>query len=452
MNTLTKRHINFKKMTNFISKKKKSIIIVFIVGILIGAVFSVASKKAIVMNTENSALAEVQTAKKSLSSSEASYVDSAYNTYTKLVKKKNQYDDYEENSILLNLNTETSAGVELTYYISGNKKATNIKNNYKASLVNDNLAKTISSKFSDKPKITYVKELIDFKSEENSSDNTVILENNSSNNDASETMTISIWARNSSELKIMEDAVKARINQLKTKYEATYGDFNLKLADESSDRITDTELSNFQNKVDSDLSTTVNLITSVQNSLSETERNYFNVLVAAGKSAQSNSKPASTVSVKLVATYGIGIGLIILILYVIVLIVRYLMSNRLHYALEMEHLYGINLITEMNKNHDFENVKKEFEYFMNHEDGVIGITSSSDSDEVKEVLRKLSDLDHVVLLAAEPKADEDFEKLNKGSGIVLIEKDEESDVRKINEIIDYYKKKNIQVKGSIVID
>lgn len=449
MNSLSKRQVNFNKLKHYIYKRGKQAIIVLIIAMLIGAIFSVVSKKAVVVTGINTTLQNVQNAKASLSESEASYVDSAYKSYVNLADQKKKYQDYIDKSILLHLDSEKSTGKKLIYLISGNKKAEAIRNAYQSSLVTNVLCNKISAQFSDKPNIDYIKDIINAKAVDSPTNNSISIQEI---NDASSIISVVIWARNDSECSIMTKEVKARMNTLTANYEKSFGNYSIKLINESVDKISNSDLVANKNTANTNLTNVVSSISTIESSLSETQRNYFDALVAAGENTTGTSTPVSSISPKLVVTYAIGIGLIIFILYLILIIIRYLMSSKLHYALEMEKMFGINLIAVQDQENDEDQVSKDLEYYVSHFGKTIGLTSTLDTSEVQELMKKLSEINGVKIIPNKLITDDDFKKLSNISEMVLIEENEVSDIRKINEIIEYFNKKDIKFNGSIIID
>ena len=450
MNSLSKRQINIKELRKYLKKLRVITIIVVIAGIILGSVFSVVSKKAMVEENVNSALQNVQNAKASLNTTDASDVESSYQSYLQLIKKKNACVEQNKSSILLNLDPNNSAGVVSNYLISGNKHAKKIMTSLSDDIMSDAVCNEISSKMTDKPQKAYIRELVEI-SDSESNDNSNNVTVNTNDNDSAALIKMQIYARNSKELSMMKSIVNVRINSLVKKYKATYGDFSFKLVDEKNDKITEDEVLKDNMNENSKLVNVVNLISTLKNSLSETEKNYFDALVAAGNTSQTNNV-VTKIDPKLVATYGIGFGLIILIIYLILVIAKYMVSNKLHYASEMENLFDAELIADVDKHGDYDHVKKEFDFFVDLQKGYVGLTGTIESDEIQNVINALSNNQHVIVMPKELKTEADYENLAKVSDIVLVEKTEQSDVREINELVNYYRKKNIKVNGSIVID
>lgn len=450
MNSLSKRQISFKELKKYLYGKRKIMIVVLILAIVAGSVFSIVSKRAIVESNSNAAAQSVQSARGALSEADASYVDSSYKNYTNLAAQKASYEDELQNSILLNLNPDTSVRKKFSYIISGNKHADTIRDSMSQNVMNDTVNQAISNTLSGKPKIAYVKQLVEFTSTNTSSSNKVTVQLD--DNESMAVLSVNIYARTSTELNNIKKIVNARIQSLTKTYQKSFGTFSCRLADETSNKLTDSDILYYKSEMNTSIDTVINQISTLKNSLSDDQRTYFDALVAANGQSATGNTVTTSISPKLVGTYGLGIGLIVLILYLIIMIIRYMTSTKLHYGLEMEQLFNAELIDEMNKKHDQNHVKKEFDYFINMQNGLIGVTGSATSDGINELIGTLSDNSKVIALAKNPQTDADYEQLTKITGVVLVEKDEVSDVREIDKMVEYYRKKNIPLIGSIVID
>lgn len=448
MNTFTGRRIDLKYFMASLKKKGHQLIIVLIVGLVLGGCFSIVSGAAKRPAANAAAQKAVVETREALGAVEATQVDNVFSTYKALTNQFNSVKDYTNNSVKLNLDPKTSVGEELVYLVNKNKKISAISTAISALIVDDDLCNQINAKLSTKLDSSFIKELINVTIDNSNDDKQMT--GSIDDQEFARSLIINIYASNDEQRKVFASCVKAKVNTVVKKMQATYGSFDCKIAADTQSKITEANLNKLKSDASTNLSSITSAITSLTSTLSVNQKTYFDALVTADQTTAAAAPTGYRVSV--IATYAIGFGILFLILFVAIFMVVYLSSKKLHYGKELEQMFGAQLLAEIKDEDSLAHAIQELHYLVDHTNGQYAIVSTTKSEKMQSLLKKLSDAAQIDILPAMPETDKDYENMSHVQKLVIVEEDEISTLDAIESCIKYYNEKSIQIAAAITTE
>ncbi len=444
MNYNYEKSFSPKDMLTYIIKQYKQIIIVLIVGMLIGAGFCAATKKAYVSSTERDQLeSRIAAMRLQIGDAQADQAESAFNTYISLMNQKNSIQKFMDDSVYLNLTEKNSQRLSLVYLISNSNKATDIATSIKSLLVDETLYNSCKKELNQNITFTQFSSLVNvlLGNDLNTSSNIQVTSGQQEN---AANIVIYISDKNKSQVDIIAKYVKARFAQICNTLKKNYGAFNYSLGDKSYSKVTDSQINSDKNTYTSQLSTVTNAIGLLNNTLSADQQTYFGYLnklakVKAGK---------KVFSVAALVKFMILVGIVLTVFYICILIIKYISSSKLHNAQEIENAFNLPILYD--GTFDESVITNELQYAKERfKNQTIALTTSNENLNELTILAK--DNDNITVFAHKPMKKEEFEQLLSVDRMIFLEKNESSDMKKLYETISYYAQKGKVIEGVIVI-
>lgn len=448
MNKNSKRQINMKCYTQWVKRRKTILVCIAVFGLILGSAFSIITGKAKAKTVEQVHEAAVAETRAALGTTEVTKVDNVFTTYQELSVQLNKLRQQSKKSIYINLDPNDSKGTELVYLINNNKKINAIGTAINALVVDDDLCNQINSKLSKKISPEYLKELVNVTLDV-SNTNDVKVETGTEE-DTAKTLVINIYAQNDKQLKVITNAVKAKINKLTQNLSKVYGSFSCKLGAETSQTITSNTINTSRVSESTSLSTITSAMSSLTNTLTVNQKAYFDALATAKQDKIVRTKQGN--SITLIALYAIAFAVIFIIITLFVVMIKYLKAPQLLNEKELEQMFGATLIGQINNEKDADHVMHELAYLLNNSAEKIGIVSSNGEKDIIDLIDYFSKNVDITKLKMQPESEEDYQKLVGIKKIVIIEKINSSSIDSIEKMLEYYNHKGIEACGSIVID
>lgn len=448
MNNKIERVLNVKSLKKYVLKRKLRILISFILGIVIGCTYLFIKTPDTQVITD-SRIADLENAKQNLNNDEINEVNTTYTKYKNLEK---EYKNMSSSNACMKLDPDTSKAESLIYYINAGNKTDIVASGFLTTTINRELCDEILKRDKEWSSAQEISSLMQI-SDGNSS-NSNIISQGSKSEDAAEiykNLVIKIFAKNSSELKIMESAVKKRIHNLYGNFKKSYGNFSMNYVGSTNILVTQSELDDMKVSYSTRINTVYSALNTLTNSLTTNQKTYFDALAAADGVKNTSTKVKVKISPTALIKNGLLVGVIICLLDLILIVLHYFSNKKLHSPLEVTDLFNVKLITTVNNSSDYNRAALELNYYLNENKKRVGVTSTVESKNVREFIDSL-DYQDLIMIPTVPRTEKDFSNLKTLDEIIFVEENEVSDVYEIKNLIDYYLSKDKEVNGMIVID
>lgn len=445
MNTFKGRRIDLKYFMISLKRKGRQMLIVLLVGLVLGGVFSVVSGAAKRKAANAATQKAVTETKGALGTVEATQVENIFSTYKALTNQFNSVKDYTNNSVKLNLDPKTSVGEEVVYLVNKNKKISAVSTAISALVVDDDLCNQINAKLSTKLDSSFIKELISVTIDNSNDDKQMT--GSTDDQEFARSLIINIYAQNDEQRKVFTSCVKAKVASVAKNLQKTYGTFDCKLAADTQSKITEADLNKLKSDASTNLSSITSAITSLTSTLSVNQKTYFDALVTADQTTATVAPSGYRVTV--IGTYAIGFAILFLILYLGVFTLRYLLSKKIHYGKELEQMFGAKLLADIQDEDSLQIAIQELNYLVNNTREQYALVSTTSSEKINELIKKLADATQLDILPARPQSNKDYEKMSKVQKLVIVEENEISSIDEIENCVKYYNDKFIEIAAAI---
>lgn len=439
------RPIKMKDLWKYICSFKRKILIFFIIGVILGGTYAFVGKKAYI-DPNASSQAELAAAKGTLNTTQIQNTEATADSYTKLENQRKEIQKYIDQSIYLNLDESTSTSNTLVYTISETKKTTAVIRAIDAMLVNDSFCTSINRTLKTNYSKASLYQLVRL-NYDNSNDANISIDLEKSTD--SKTYEISVYAANPNQINQISNIVKARVTKICNQLKNSYGLFKNQYVGSSIAAVNADQISNDKLNYVNKISTITSTMSSLMNNLGSNERTYFDALIKQEKNKATNSKKSFSKSI--VVKYAILGAVIFSILMMCIVIYKYLSSDELRDASEMELAFDIPVVSTIHDINQLDLTIAEINYMIKQKNKKVAIiTSNENNEDIKSVLKDLSK--EFIVLSQLPKGKKDMETIEQIDSIVLLEKNHFSSLNDIYKGVNYYKNHGIEAIGAIVID
>lgn len=454
MNKKNESFIDIKGILEYATCNVKKAVLVFVIGALLGMGFGFVSNRVYSLQGAKDQKA-IETAKEILSDSRISEINDVYGSYKSLVKQRDYLEKYLNNSIYLNLNTNTAKSNTLVYSIEGNHRMNALVAAYVNGLKNDDLINAMRKVMNKNIDSTFLSELVSISSGENvSSNNTnVYLDTKSS----SKSIVITVYAKNLEQCKKISSCVKQEFNNYTTKLKKSFGDFSVRASQDTLKSVSSSDIQTARSGYNDKISSISTAITNLTYYLNDDQKTYLNALIDSNAKLDGNKK-TKTVKVlnhSKVTTFAIIGGILLFIIYFIIETIKYVLGHKLHTEREFTNYFGINVIetAQCNNSTDFNVVLEEVLYLSKKNRSKIGLLSSIDhngylNDLYKSIKEKTPNCE---IVSASPTTKEEFDQLLEIDSVILFEELGTSNIDDIKKTLRYYELKGINVLGAILL-
>lgn len=464
-----RRELDFTDLIKTLIHKMKIIIVIAIIGALLGGGGAFATGRTQVTTSAGSD-GSLEEAKAKLDQGQIEKVQDAVKSYDDLRKKRKDLLALMDNSQYLNLDVNKADGVRNIYLISKKNQTSAILKAMISLTKNDELRQEINEKLDQnltKYDFDHMIQIYDGETLKtaNNREMTVVGEDN---NDVTRLLVVDVYSSDENSEKIMVEAVKDRLNAVINQISASEGDYKANLIGRNTinlnaDDVIDLKL-DYTNQLNA-IASTINQTTGYFN---DEEKAYFNALVTeqtttiAKNKNDSNAKVTTVFSKKQFLKYAIlgfvGFG----ILAVLGLFMQYILDKSVHTVEEIKSVFRLDILCRIPVNKKGESneqsikvASEELQYLTEKYSGEkIGILTSSETIADNGILEKIISNDlrnKVVPLKARPETDNDFTKLSEIKRVVLVEGPKVSKYDDLEETLNYYFKKQIEIEGAIVL-
>lgn len=454
MNKKNESFIDIKGILQYTTCNVKKAVLVFVVGALLGMGFGFVSNRVYSLQGASDQKA-IETAKEALSDSRVSEINDVYSSYKSLVKQRDYLIKYLNNSIYLNLNTNTAKSNTIVYSIEGNHRMNALVAAYINGLKNDDLINAMKKVFNKKIDPAFLSELVSVSSGENiSSNNTnVYLDTKSS----SKSIVITVYANNADQCKKISSCVKQEFNNYTTKLKKTFGDFSIKTSQDTLKPVSASEIQTARSTYNDKISSISTAIPTISYYLNDDQKTYLSALIDSNARVNEN-KETKTVKVlnhSKVTLFAIIGGILLFIIYFIIETIKYVLGHKLHTEREFTNYFGINIIetAQCNNSTDFNVAVEEVLYLSKKDKSKIGLLSSIDhygyiNDLYKSIKEKTANCE---VVSTSPTTKEEFDQLLEIDSVILFEELGTSNIEDIKKTLRYYELKGINVLGAVLL-
>lgn len=448
MNNNTNMRFDIKAFLSYLRTKMKFFIIVIVIGLVLGGAFGVFKQyRNSQISSSDSSQQAINTARAALSKEEIKKVDSSFIIYKDYINQVNKLKDYENTSIYLNL-TSSGVGKKYIYYVSGNNINV-LSDSIKELVVDNSLLTTINSdlKKNNIKTISYddLLDLIQISDSETQKDSSVVESSTSL-----KALVIKIYATNEKQLNIITScfnkSLQSNFTKLKSKYKSwTFTRISTSNIKPDSDSIT-SKKNDIANRIQGDMSA----ISSLQNSFTENQTNYFNALLA-GESASntSNVNTGTSISVKAIIKTVIIVEIVLILLYLCVLFTKFIFSGIIYSSDEISEVYHLPVIYELDN--DVNKAINEVNYYLEKHNENCGMISLVNDEDSMKLADSLAETNSITLLHKYPEAKNDYQVLNTIKNILVIVRIGSTKTKDLEKLINYYRQKDINVDGVVAI-
>lgn len=448
--------LDIEGISKYVFANLKGLIIFIVIGALIGLSICIGTNKLYVSNVSNTydskALVD---AREDLSEVRIKETEQAYKSYKSLTAQKDSIQSYMKNSILLNLSESSGIANTIVYTISNNNDADSIVTAYTQIVKSNFLFDEIKKKTGMNTSSTYLSELIEITDASLISNNSTKVDLTSKSR--SQSFVVTVYGKNEKQCQIISSCVKKQINNCVSKLVNSYGKFNLKYTSDTYGPIINTNISNIKMDYESKLTTVLNSLTNLTNSLSVDEQTYFNALIDNGNlKTQKSTNIRKSINFTSIIVYGLGVAFLFFILYLVYRTIRYMTDHKIHTEKEFISYFGIDVIATVNEGNKFdENVALEEINFLSKKlnNADIGLLSSLKDNKFEDELEiQLSKNNvHCIKMSATPETKEEFDKILNVNKVIIVEKLYKSTVNDLEKMLRYYELKGINILGAIII-
>lgn len=434
-------------LKSILHNRKKYFLIVLIVGLLIGASLSVVlTLRESKANSQNNVVNTLEAAKASLGAERASQTESVYKAYTEF---QDTLDSVNSSSVL---SLRSKSGVEsvLTYYVDSKNNADSVVNAIEGMFFTDQLSNDINAQLKTKIDESSLKDYINFDIKNNVSKNS-----NSSNDDvnaSNRVFTVTIFAKNKTQLSIINTNTTKQINKIFKKLTKINSGTKYYLLQSSVTKISDADLLAFKSFIADNVSNISSTMSSLKGSLDEDQQAYLTQLLSSSDSNSSkttvNSKNAkvqffTTKIIKFSVLGAVGFE----VLYILILLVLFVLSDKIHSPQEVKDVLKLKILSFVRRKEDMDMLVNELNYSLKENKENVAITSTLDSKEMLNQMDAVVKDCSVELINQYPKNEGDYDRLSNINSIILFEKIGQSDLNEIKRLIDYYNAKHISVEN-----
>lgn len=433
-----------------IHKKKKYFILILIVGLIAGSSLNVIlTIKNSKTSSQNSGQNNFESTKVSLGEKRAAQTESVYKMYTTF---QNTLDEINSSSILSN---KSESGVEstLTYYVDSKNNADSITNAVQSMFFTEQLTSEINMQLKTKIDESILKEYFDFNI--NSNNNNSSSNNNDGNGSTSNKIfTITIFAKNKSQLSVLSTCTTKQIDNVFKKLSKINSNTKYTLLDKSITKISERDMLSIKAALADDVTKISSSMMNLKNMLDTEQQSYFSELLSSNNSKQSEeSSNAGKLQISYAKTFKFAIlgAFVFEVAYLMILIIFFILSDRLHTPKELSTL-NLSLLSHVKKPNDVNTTVNEICYYLQTSKERIVITSTLDIDGISDKMKTVANDCSLEIVNKYPKNKEDYEKLSTFDDIILFEKIGVSHKNEIKKMIDYYKSKDIIIDKIVLFD
>lgn len=439
MNRVYKREFDLQHIFLLIRKSMKQCLIFFVIGILIGASLTYGLKLANVKVSVGSAnTSEYASATEKLSYGEIEMVNEVYNSYTEMVKQRDDLQKFLKNSAYLNADILNGKGKRLVYVVNANANSQAVSDSIKALLVNEKLYTSTNKLLKNKVSFSTFSQLIQVTNQ--IANNSVIM-----NNDNDVALSIDVYATNMTDCITIEKQIRNHMNDLSTNLKKLYPQMTINYVGDSVNSISDYNLTGQKSNYATQLANISTAITSLKNTLSTDEGNYFDYLL---KNEGAQVKYKTVFSKVTFIKYTLLVGVLALVAYVCMIIIKYLNDNKLHTVNEITKIFKLKLLRKFDVEESRSIIKEELNF--DKASSTLLITSAYESSPmIKDLLNDQQIENDFIVLKEIPNNENDFNKIREAKTAILVEEVNVSSVDKIGDIVEYLNSKEIEILGAI---
>lgn len=460
MNNVKTRNnkVDFNYFYEYLKKRKKYFIIIIIIGILAGSILTVYYSKKNQASYVDTNQQAINTARGVLGANEVKHVDSAFESYQSLMENIEKLKDFQKNSVYLQLNEKSSVGREYMYNLSGENVSAIFKNTQEM-LTDKKVYDKINSdlKKSKEKTITYLDfcYLIQLNaiSEDVNNDSkelNLLSETNDTRSKKIKVMVIKVYAKNNTQLNIMCNSLQQKFESVKKKLSAKYN-YSVQLINDKQIKVDEGQIMGQKVNIANQIQQCASTITSLQSTLTEDERTYFDALVAGNDKNSTQIKSATSgngFSIKSLLKNIILLEIAFNCVFICILLIKYVTSGLIYSSNEAVSVFGVNNIFEVDDNLSDRSIQ-ELKYFISNSTyGFVDLTSNNQSS---KLLQSISKENLGTILKKFPETSNDFEALKKIDHVILIVGLGKTHFKMIQEVIAYYSRFNIEINGMVTI-
>lgn len=275
-----RRTIALKELLMYIFLKWRSILCWTIVfAIVLGGIGYVKAYKNVVESNKQEDASDLSQYEEQLTDSEMAEVEEAVENYETYEEAYANYKQYNDESLLMQIDANNVPTKKIVYRISGNQETINIGDTYVELFPNGNVSQNVLENSDWKISPTYINELITIS---NSHLDAIALNGQSfatteiTNGDSvSVLLTIEIVADNEEHCDLIGSAVEEEINSFTTELRNEFGDFVIQKISSVFFQEADNDLLRLQQTSVNEMNNVGNLMRTIKNTLSEQQRPYF---------------------------------------------------------------------------------------------------------------------------------------------------------------------------------
>ena len=428
-------------------KKKKYFLFVFIIGFIVGGTFNVIStsrnKSASANNSEQSNL---EAARATLSEEKASQTESVYKNY---ILFQNSLDTINSSSIL-STNSKTGVQNVLTYYIESKNNSNSVAQAIKSMFFDEKLTSNINNQLKTKIDDETLKQFINFDIKESKTNKN----NNEGSNNSNVVFSITIFAKNKSQLSIITSNSTKQVNELVKKLIKLNSSIKCQLLGTSVSKISESDVLDLRSSLANRITDITTAMNNLKNLLDSNQQSYFDLLLSQSKSTKTTTakQTSSGVSIIQVCKYAFSLAILFEIIYLLIVVVSYVLSNKLHSTNEVHDLLHLNIISLVKNKDDINNAINELDYYLNGKKESTALSTSLESPNLLDQMKVLSNECSLKVINSYPVTKKDYDELTKLNNVILVEKIGASNTKEIKKLIEYYQAKHIDIKYVILFE
>lgn len=429
-------------LKNAFNNKKKYFLLVLIVGLIVGgSIGAVYTAKKGTANSGAKSQGYATDLRASLSEAKALQTESVYKTYLSL---RNTLDDVNDSTVL-SLNSKNGVESVLTYYVESGSHTDSQVNAVESMFFDSDLATKANEKLNTKIDESYLKQYFAFDIKESESSDKSDDEKNTN-----KVFTLTVFAKDKSQLSVLVSCATNQIDKLFNQLSKINSNTKYRLLGKSVTSISQSDMLYLKSSLANNLSNITTSMTNLRNTLDVDQQSYFDALVAQSKSTQKTSTKAQ-ISIAKICIYGIVAALLFVIAYIIILIIAFILSDRLHSPQEVDAL-SLSILSRVNNKDDVNRAINEISYYLKENKENIAVTSTLNSKDILDQMGSIARNCSIDVVNQYPETNKDYDKLSTINGIILFEKVGVSHTNEIKKLVDYYQAKHIEIKEVVLFD
>lgn len=280
-----RRTIAIKELLMYIFLKWRSILCwAVVMAVLFGGIGYIRTYKNIVESSNQESGSDLSQYEEQLTESEIAEVEEAVDNYETYEEAYRNYKQYNEESLKMQIDANNVPTQKIVYRISGSQDAINIGDTYVELFPNSNVSQNVLENSDWKISSAYINELISIS---NSHLDTIALNGQSvpdtaelaNENTLSVLLTIEIIADTEEHCGLIGNAVEEEIDIFTTELQNEFGSFNIQKISSSFFQEANKDLLREQQTSVSEMNNVSNLMRSIENSLSEQQKPYYEALL-----------------------------------------------------------------------------------------------------------------------------------------------------------------------------